>query len=81
MKQVVGQAIDIEASKRYIQHVRDVAMTDLYDALVELITNADDSYGRLYRSGKQPKNGGDILIEHCVKRMGKSSFIIIPLSF
>ena len=37
----VGQVIPIEADKRYIQHVRSHAIGDVYDALVELITNAD----------------------------------------
>lgn len=77
MKIKVGQEIDIQADKRYIEHVRDYAMTDVYDALVELLTNADDSYNRLYRDNKHSKDGGDILIEYCARRKGNRSFIII----
>jgi len=77
MKLRVGQEIDIQADKRYIEHVRDHAMTDVYDSLVELITNADDSYSRLYRDKKRSKDGGDILIEHCERRRGNRSFLII----
>lgn len=64
----VGQVIPIEADKRYIQHVRSHAIGDVYDALVELITNADDSYNRLFVKKKRSRDGGDILIEHMEQR-------------
>ena len=51
-------------------------MGDIYDALVELITNADDSYNRLYQKQRIPKDGGDILVEHLAQR-GSSSQIIV----
>ncbi|OGO07215.1 MAG: hypothetical protein A2Y61_02805 [Chloroflexi bacterium RBG_13_60_13] len=73
----VGQAIDLQADKRYIQHVRDHSIGDVYDALVELITNADDSYNRLYRRQKRNRDGGDILVEHQECRKGKRSWLVV----
>lgn len=72
----VGQVIPIEADKRYIQHVRSHAIGDVYDALVELITNADDSYNRLFVKKKRSRDGGDILIEHMEQRKGRSCIVI-----
>ena len=43
MKFRLGQDIELQADKRYIQHIRGHAIVDDCDALVELITNADDS--------------------------------------
>jgi hypothetical protein len=77
MKLKVGQEIDLQADKRYIQHVRDYAMGDVYDALVELVTNADDSYSRLFRDQKRNRDGGDILIEHLELRKGQRSQIVV----
>ena len=77
MKIRVGEPVDLRTNKRYVQHVRDHAMGDVYDALVELITNADDSYGKLFRAGKRNRNGGDILIEHLEQRKGQPSYIIV----
>jgi hypothetical protein len=73
----VGQPIDIQTDKRYLQHNRDHAMTDVYDALVELITNADDSYGRLYANRKRSEDGGDILIECQEQRRGQPSILVV----
>ena len=72
----VGQAIPIEADKRYIQHGRSHAIGDVYDALVELITNADDSYNRLYVRKHRSRDGGDILIEHLEQRKGRSCIVV-----
>jgi hypothetical protein len=77
MKIKIGQPIDLETDKRYVQHVRDHAIGDVFDALVELITNCDDSYNRLYKGQKRNKDGGDILIEHLEQRKGQSSYIIV----
>ena len=52
-----GQEIDIRVDKRYIEHVRDLAVTDVYDALVELITNADDSYNRQFIRNDRQSDG------------------------
>lgn len=47
----------LESTARYVSFSAQYAIRDLYDALVELITNADDSYG------KCAKGQGTILIE------------------
>jgi len=72
----VGQTIPIEADKRYIQHVRSHAIGDVYDALVELITNADDSYNNLFVRKRRTRDGGDILIEHLEQRKGRSCIVV-----
>jgi hypothetical protein len=72
-----GQPLDIETDKRYVTHNRSYAIGDVYDALVELITNADDSYHDLYRDQKRSKDGGDILIEHREQRKGQHSYIVV----
>ena len=77
MKLKPGQEIDLQADKRYIQHVRGYAIGDVYDALVELITNADDSYNRLFRSQKRNRDGGDILVEHLELRKESSSRLVV----
>ena len=77
MKIAVGQEINLQADKRYIQHVRDHAMRDVYDALVELITNADDSYNRLFEQKRRNRDGGDILIEHLEQRKGAASCLVV----
>lgn len=73
----VGEEVELQADKRYIQHSRDHSIGDVYDALVELITNADDSYNRLFRRNKRSKDGGDILIEHREQRGGQRSYIVV----
>ena len=60
----VGQPVDLQTHKRYFQHQRDYAIGDVYDAIVELVTNADDSYARLFRQKARSRDGGDVLIEH-----------------
>src|SRR2546428_4519368 len=76
MKIKVGEKIDLQADKRYIQHVRSHAIGDVYDALVELITNADDSYDRIFLKKKRNRDGGDILIEYLEQRKGSSIIIV-----
>ncbi len=73
----VGQSIELRADKRYIQHTREQAISDVYDALVELITNADDSYNRLFRRKQRERDGGDILIQYLEQRKGQPSLIIV----
>lgn len=64
-----GKPEPIEATKRYQYFSAQFAIRDLYDALVELITNADDSYG------KSDKTEGAILIE--VERKHQGGKVII----
>jgi len=45
----LGEPIDIRILPRYYDFSRQYAIRDIYDALVELITNSDDSYHRLYK--------------------------------
>ena len=59
-----GQPIDIKLSARYYQFNRSHAMRDVFDALVELITNCDDSYHRLFENRRQYQDGGPVLIEY-----------------
>jgi hypothetical protein len=73
----VGVEIPVKVDKRYVQHIRGHAIGDVFDALPELLTNADDSYGRLYQGKKRDRDGGDILIEHRERRQGQPSRIVI----
>src|SRR3989304_5162160 len=77
MKIRLGEAIPVQPDKRMHDHVMDAAMGDVIDALVELITNADDSYGRLYRARKRASARGKILIERCEQRKGQSSYLVV----
>src|SRR5262249_31901465 len=77
MKPKVGQAVSIQTDTRYLKHNRDYAIGDIYDALVELITNSDDSYNRLFRRGKREQDGGPIIVGHLEQRKGESSYIVI----
>ncbi len=52
-------------------------MGDVYDALVELITNSDDSYHRLFQAGKREHNGGPIFVGHLEQRKGDPSSIVV----
>jgi hypothetical protein len=60
----IGQPIELHLSPRYFQFNRAHAIRDVFDALVELITNSDDSYHRLFRGRKRTEDGGPILIEY-----------------
>lgn len=76
-KRELGKGIDLKISKRYWRFNRDASIRDAFDALVELITNADDSYHRLFTKQKIKKDGGRILIEVLQKRGTKQSLIIV----
>lgn len=65
----------LQIDMRLWQILRSQAIRNVYDALVELITNSDDSYHRLYAAGRRSKDGGDILIEHMELRKGKPSYL------
>ncbi len=73
----LGVPLDIKLSTRYFQFNREFAIRDVFDALVELITNCDDSYHRLFEKKKRNDDGGPILIEICEQRKGASSIIIV----
>lgn len=64
----LGQPIDIHLAARYYQFNRAFAIRDVFDALVELITNCDDSYHRLFKKGLRPDDSGPILIEYLRQR-------------
>jgi len=52
-----------EIDPRYAQLVMQYVIKDVFDALVELITNSDDSYHRRFVRKEIPKDGGPITIE------------------
>lgn len=72
----LGQPIDLRFSKRYYEFNRAFAVKDSFDALVELITNCDDSYHHIYEDKHRSKDGGSILVEICAKR-GRPSILIV----
>ncbi|MGR3914170.1 MAG: hypothetical protein OD918_06540 [Gammaproteobacteria bacterium] len=57
------ETFKIKTDERYFRQNRSYAISDVYDALVEIITNCDDSYHRLFKNSGRQKDGGDILIE------------------
>ena len=62
-KMKIGVPIDLHYSDRYFHFLRQHAIKDVFDALVELITNCDDSYHRLYKRQLRSEDGGRILID------------------
>jgi len=73
----LGEPIKIEIDSRLYDFSKQYAVRDVYDALVELITNSDDSYHRLYKKHLRNEDGGPILVEICEQRKKNPSFIII----
>ena len=73
----LGIPLELKYSTRYYQFNRQFAIRDVFDALVELITNSDDSYHRLYINKKRNDDGGPILIEICEQRKGVPSLVIV----
>ena len=67
---------DIKVNPRYVKFNRGVAIKDVFDALVELITNSDDSYHRLYKSQLRASDGGPVLIEICRGFKNQSVLIV-----
>ena len=65
-----GMAEPLEYTKRHGYLTAQYAVRDIYDALVELITNSDDSYGRL---GKEK---GTLLVEIVRRKKGPSSLVV-----
>jgi hypothetical protein len=72
----LGQPLDLHLATRYYQFNRSFAIRDVFDALVELITNSDDSYHRLFKKGMRPDDGGQILIEY-LRQLRSNSAIIV----
>lgn len=73
----LGVPIDLTYSTRYYQFNRQFAIRDVFDALVELITNSDDSYHNLYVNKNRSEDGGPVLIEICEQRKGEPSLVIV----
>jgi len=71
----LGKPVKLKFSDRYYQFNRQYAVRDVFDALVELVTNCDDSYHRLYERGQIEKDGGSILIECMEQRKGIPSLL------
>lgn len=67
--------IDIKLTSRFYEFSRQHAVRDVYDALVELITNCDDSYHRLYENKQRTEDGGPILVKICKQKKGKPSLV------
>ncbi len=75
-KMKLGKPIELNITKRYYEFQSQYAIRDVFDALVELITNSDDSYGRLYKRQLRGEDGGPILID-VLKRMGGVTSVVI----
>jgi hypothetical protein len=73
----VGVEKPLQIAHRFARHSRSHAIGDIYDVFPELLTNADDSYARLFAQNKRDKDGGDILIEHQEQRKGHPSRVVI----
>lgn len=65
----------IKIHSRYVKHNRDAAVSDIYDAIVEIVTNSDDSYRRLRKRGRSA-DAGDILIE-TFHRQNSPSLLVV----
>jgi hypothetical protein len=77
METKFGTPEKIEGTARYIKQNRSNAIKDVFDLLVEIITNCDDSYHRLFSKHKRTSDGGSILIEIKAQRKGAPSIIIV----
>lgn len=73
----IGVPINVEITLREYHFSRDYAVRDIYCALVELITNSDDSYHRLYSKQLRSEDGGGILIEILEQRKGEPSLLYV----
>jgi len=58
-----GEPQQLRYTARHGQLTAVHAIRDIYDALVELLTNADDSYHSLFVDGRALSDGGPILVE------------------
>lgn len=62
---------------RHITDTQALSMPSLYEAIVELLTNVDDSYERIALKNKQSNWVGDCRIEYDLGGIKKSTFLII----
>ena len=58
-----GTPESLEFTTRYGQLSAQHAIQDIFDAVVELVTNCDDSYHNQFRNGLIDEDGGYILLE------------------
>ena len=84
-----GVPIKLRGTSRYISQHQALTVQTVYDALVELITNSDDSYRRLFHrvlkdmdlhgASRSASNGGNIYIElsGSGKRTHGKAYIIV----
>ncbi|MBU4467315.1 MAG: hypothetical protein KKC39_01030 [Candidatus Omnitrophica bacterium] len=72
----LGVPQHLRLTKRYYLHNRQWAIKDAFDALVELITNSDDSYHRLFKRQLRAQDGGRILIETCASIKSTSMLVV-----
>lgn len=72
----IGIPVKLQLTARYYLHNRQFAIRDAFDALVELITNADDSYHRLCKRQLRAHDGGPILIETCASKVSPSFMVV-----
>ena len=72
-----GVERDLTYTKRFGVLAAQQSIQTVWDLLVELITNADESYGRLFREGTIRHDGGQILIEVEPHRGSEPSIIRI----
>lgn len=72
-----GSPRDLDYQTRYGQMNAQHSIQDVYDLLVELITNCDDSYHDLFREGHRDEDGGPILVDVERHRAGQSSIISV----
>lgn len=69
----VSAPAEIQVTKRYIHQNAKIAIQDVYDALIELITNADDQYVLLEEHGHTVNGRIEIEVER--KRKGTPSIV------
>ncbi|MGQ0431311.1 MAG: hypothetical protein ACT452_02755 [Microthrixaceae bacterium] len=71
------EPVELEYTRRYGALVAQHSIQDLYDLLVELITNCDDSYHGLFTDGTAAQDGGQIVIEIEPHRGDRSSVVTV----
>jgi hypothetical protein len=71
------KAIPWKIDGRFITDTQALSMPSLYEAIVELLTNVDDSYERIALKNKEKNWVGDCRIEYDLGGIKKSTFLII----
>lgn len=72
-----GSPEALEYTTRHGQFSAQHAIQDVFDAIVELVTNCDDSYHDQYRNGQIVQDGGYILIEIEPRRKGSLATLTV----